>query len=132
MKIVARSTSKDLPMKDTLYFDGQCSLCRHEIRLLSSARRDTLELQDLNQLTGDYDGPEWNTLMKSLHLRCADGNWLTGVDASVRAWSHTRLGFLWAPLRWPLIAPLADRVYNFWAQRRYARRIHCDQCRIGQ
>lgn len=118
-------------MQDTLFFDGQCPLCLHEIRLLSSLKRDTLRLQDLNELSADHAGPDWDTLMKTLHLRCANGAWLTGVDATVRAWSHTRLGLLWAPLRWPLIAPIADRFYDYWARRRYARRLRCEQCQIG-
>lgn len=117
-------------MRDTLFYDGQCSLCRHEIRLLSALRRDTLQLQDLNELSVDHDGPDWDTLMQSLHLRCANGDWLTGIDATVRAWSHTPLGLLWAPLRWPLLAPIADRVYDYWARRRYTSRLRCEQCRI--
>jgi len=40
---------------------------------------------------------------------------------SVRAWSHTRWGLLFKVLRWPLIGPLADAAYRYWARKRYQR-----------
>ncbi len=120
-------------MPDTLYYDGQCPLCTREMAKLGQLCDAQLQLADIHRLPPDNsleqtDGlaptdalPSRDTLLKTLHLRTAEGQWLTGIDANVAAWQHTRLGPLWRWLRWPLIRPVADRVYRLWAERRYRR-----------
>tara|TARA_R110000772_G_scaffold141115_3_gene250692 strand:+ start:64607 stop:64930 length:324 start_codon:yes stop_codon:yes gene_type:complete len=78
-------------------------------------------LEQTNNLASTDAPPSRDALLKTLHLRTADGRWLTGIDANVAAWQHTRLGPLWRWLSWPLIRPVADRVYRLWAERRYRR-----------
>jgi len=106
---------------DTLFFDGNCSLCTKEINALQSMAGNTLCLQDIHQLPLGEATPDRETLLKLLHLRTAEGDWITGVEASVQAWSHTKAGFLWKPLRWPFIRFVAAQAYNIWAIRRYER-----------
>jgi predicted DCC family thiol-disulfide oxidoreductase YuxK len=67
-------------------------------------------------------------MQTTLHLQTAEGTWLTGLDANVRAWSHTRWGLPWQVLRLPLIRQVADLSYNSWAQRRYRRLYGCADC----
>ncbi len=69
-------------------------------------------------------------MLYRLHLKTSSGDWMSGVDATVKAWSHTRWGFLFSVLRWPLIGPLADRAYRYWARKRYQRLYGCDRCEI--
>ena len=66
--------------------------------------------------------------LETLHLRTAEGDWLTGVDATVRAWSHTHWGVLFKVLRWPLIGPMTDAAYRYWARKRYRRLYGCGKC----
>lgn len=108
-------------MPDTLYYDGQCPLCSKEMAKLGTMCGGGLELRDIHQLPASDALPDRDTLLRTLHLRTADGRLLTGIDANVAAWQHTRLGPLWAWLRWPLIKPCADFCYNLWAERRYRR-----------
>ncbi|WP_027948528.1 thiol-disulfide oxidoreductase DCC family protein [Haliea salexigens] len=120
-------------MPDTLYYDGQCPLCTREMAKLGKLCDSQLQLADIHCLAPEAsleqtDGsaptdalPSRDALLKTLHLRTAEGQWLTGIDANVAAWQHTRLGPLWRWLRWPLIRPVADRVYRLWAERRYWR-----------
>lgn len=116
---------------DTLYYDGRCPLCLREIRLLERLRDDGLELVDVHHHESRPGEPGQEQMLLRLHLRTASGRWLSGVDATLAAWSHTAWGFAFRPLRWPILAPLADRLYDFWARRRFDG-LYCDDaCRRG-
>lgn len=108
-------------MKATLFYDGRCSLCAGEIRRLARLERGTLALQDIHAIDAGEKLPDRDTLLQTLHLRTADGRWLTGADANVAAWQHTRHGWLWRWLRWPGIRPVVDAIYRPWALWRYRR-----------
>jgi predicted DCC family thiol-disulfide oxidoreductase YuxK len=130
-KDIPKDTPKDIPNdmpRDTLHYDGNCPLCMREVRLLRRIARPGLALVDLNEVPEQPGQPTRQTRLTTLHLLTAEGKWLTGVDATVRAWSHTRWGFLFRILRWPLIGPLADAAYRYWARKRYQRLYGCSSC----
>lgn len=121
---------------DTLYYDGKCSLCRSEIIWLERWRDQRLQLVDVHSLQdedfvqfanahtnsplGDIAAPaDKITMLKMLYFRTQAGEWIIGLDATVAAWRHSPFGFLLSPLRWPVIKPLADRCYNYWAKKRF-------------
>ena len=106
-------------VKNTLYYDGQCPLCTREIAKLREVS-DGLELCDIHHVD-DQRLPDRDTLLRELHYRDADGSLLVGLDANVAAWQHTRWGWLWRVLQWPLVRPLAERAYARWARQRYQR-----------
>ena len=109
---------------DTLYYDGSCPLCRREVGLLQSLAAPTLAFQDLHTARGD-DLPDRDTLLRSLHLQRAGGEWVTGLPANVAMWHHTRFGLPWRVLLFPGIRPLAQWAYERWALRRYERLYGC-------
>ncbi|MCH8543157.1 MAG: DUF393 domain-containing protein [Alcanivorax sp.] len=109
---------------DTLYFDGRCPLCRREMALLSRIKGASLRLVDVHQ-PGAVPPDSVADMLEVLHLQTAAGTWLTGVDATVRAWSHTPVGWLWGWLAWGPVRPMAERLYRRWARRRYARLYGC-------
>lgn len=107
-------------MRNTLFYDGNCPLCAKEITLLRRLKDSSLELIDIHSheygtLTVSKTDIE---LLSVLHLKQADNTWKTGVDASVTAWSHTSYGWLFLPLRWPLLKPVVDCLYQKWAHNR--------------
>lgn len=106
--------------KDILYYDGRCPLCSREMSILAKMKSDDLNLVDIHQLSAG-EAPPRDQLLEVLHLKTGDGQWVTGVDASVRAWSSTRMGWLWKILKLPLISPVAELVYSIWAKRRYEK-----------
>ena len=114
--------------KDILYYDGDCPLCRAEINKLRYFTRDRLILMNIHRLGPDEAAPDKAVLLARLHLKTADGEWLTGIDANIRAWRHTPLRYLWEILGWPFIRPLSERAYEFWLRRRAARQT-CDVSR---
>lgn len=106
---------------DQLYYDGQCPLCTAEMDRLRKLADTRLELVDIHSLP-DGDGlPDRETLLGTLHLKKAGSGFLVGMDANVAAWGHTRYGWLWRPLRWPVIRNITDVFYNRWARWRYRR-----------
>lgn len=110
---------------NTLYYDGNCPLCLREIRVLDSLRDQHLQLVNVHNYQPSPGEPGLESMLLRLHLKSADGTWFSGIDATVKAWSHTRWGPLFKPLRWPLLASLADRAYEYWARRRYDG-LYCD------
>jgi len=109
---------------DTLYYDGQCSLCAAEIDALREMRGAGLALVDIHEAppaAAKTDSPSPDELLRTLHLRRADGRWLRGADANVAAWEGTRRGRLLRVLRWPVLRHAVDLVYALWAHWRYRR-----------
>ncbi|MFT4822738.1 MAG: putative DCC family thiol-disulfide oxidoreductase YuxK [Halioglobus sp.] len=111
---------------DTLYYDGRCPLCSTEIKKLQLHAHDTLQLVDIHSLTDGADLPDKQLLLSELHLKLADGEFLKGLEANVAAWQHTRFGFFYRWLGWPLVRSVAEWVYSRWAKVRY-RRLYGDK-----
>jgi predicted DCC family thiol-disulfide oxidoreductase YuxK len=106
---------------DTLFYDGQCPLCAAEISRLREVRGSGLRVADIHDTPLNDTAPDRDTLLRTLHLRRADGSWLTGADANVAAWEGTRQGRWLRILRWRPIRPVVDLVYAWWAAWRYHR-----------
>lgn len=117
---------------DTLYYDGRCSLCAREIRSLRRLQRGGLDFADIHQQAPEANAgtPGREALLRRLHLQTGSGDWVVGLPANVRAWSHTPLGWLFRPLLWPGLHRFANRVYCHWADRRYQRKYACASCDI--
>ncbi len=114
--------------QDTLFYDGNCPLCMREVRLLTRIADDGLALVDLHEVPEAQGEPTRLEMLSNLHMKTGDGRWLVGVDATVGAWAHTRWGLFFKVLRWPLIGPLADIAYRYWARKRYQRLYGCGEC----
>lgn len=104
--------------KDTLYYDGACPLCSAEIEKLAKFADSGLTLKDIHQLDEAAAGLDRAQLLSRLHLKTADGEWITGLSANIRAWQHTRFGPLWRLLDLPLIDRVSHRCYEIWLRRR--------------
>ncbi|WP_372972455.1 thiol-disulfide oxidoreductase DCC family protein [Marinobacter sp.] len=114
---------------DILFYDGQCPLCRKEIETLKRLEQGNLGFVDIHHQPDDGPlAPGREALLRRLHLVTSEGQWFTGLEATVRAWSHTSMGWLFRPLSWPLIRPLSRHIYEGWADRRYERRYACGRC----
>ncbi|NWO08045.1 MAG: DUF393 domain-containing protein [Alteromonadaceae bacterium] len=114
------------PRYDTLFYDGSCPLCAKEVETLRTLQRGNLIFADIHQQwSANADIPSHETLLRRLHLKTWTGEWVVGLPANVRAWSHTRFGFLFRPLLWPGIYPVARFIYERWADRRYEKKYAC-------
>ena len=100
--------------QDTIFYDGACPLCSAEMKKLADCADNTLELADIHHLGTAKDLPSKDQLLARLHVRTADGEWLYGVDANVRAWQHTPYARFWRILVWPVFKPFTLLGYEIW------------------
>ena len=104
--------------KDTLYYDGACPVCSAEIDKLVRFSKGRLILKNIHELDDDEACMDKSLLLSRLHLKTAEGRWITGLKANIRAWHHTPFRYLWRMLDWPLINLVSHRCYEFWLRRR--------------
>ena len=117
--------------KDTLYYDGNCPLCRAEIAKLRRFSKNRIELRDVHHLeTGETD-IEKSDLLARLHLKTADGEWITGLKANILAWQHTPFRRLWQVLDWPLVNRISYPCYELWLRSRSANTCDTQTCATG-
>lgn len=120
----------------TLFYDGTCPLCMMEMRHLMKRNDDNkLQFEDIyaEGFATRYPTLNVDDLNARIHALWADGTLITGLDVTHQAWRAVGKGWLYAPLRWPLIRPLADWGYVKFAKHRYkisflltGKRRQCD------
>ncbi|EPN4954593.1 thiol-disulfide oxidoreductase DCC family protein [Vibrio diabolicus] len=107
--------------KLTIFYDGTCPQCAKEMHALK--RRDVKQAIKIVDIYSDefsdypqIDAQKANTILHALN----DNNELIlGLDVTHRAWQLVGRGWLYAPLRWPLLKPIADWLYLRFANNRY-------------
>jgi predicted DCC family thiol-disulfide oxidoreductase YuxK len=105
----------------TIFYDGLCPLCELEINKLKQLDEDAqLGFVDINQpdFNECYPSLDWHTLDARIHGRLQDGSMISGLDVTYLAWKLVGKGWVYAPLRWPIISWFADRFYNLFARDR--------------
>ncbi len=124
--------------KLTIFYDGTCPLCAKEMRALM--KHDThqhIRIVDIySEAISDYPQIDAIKANSILHALDNNGNLLLGLDVTLRAWQLVGKGWLYSPLRWCLIKPIADWLYLKLANNRYrisywlTGTSHCgvDQC----
>ncbi len=104
----------------TILYDGACPLCLREVRFLQSRDPQGERLGFVDIDASDYEpashgGIDYRSAMARIHGISADGQVLRDVAVFARAYDLVGLGWLYAPSRWPLSAPLIDGIYGLWA-----------------
>jgi len=105
----------------TLYYDGDCPLCAREIQLLrqrADVQRLCLVDIGLNDFHPESVGHSRETLQNRLHARFADGQWVTGLDATLWSWRAAGLERWAIPLTWPALRPLLELGYRLFCRLR--------------
>lgn len=105
----------------TIFYDGHCPLCGMEIKKLRELDKDKqLAFVDINhpEFSLAYPTLDWQTLDARIHGQLPDGEMISGLDVTYLAWKLVGKGWVYAPLRWPVVSWLADRVYNLFARYR--------------
>lgn len=123
----------------TVYYDGDCPLCRSEMAFLMRANREgRLHFVDIAGPAFEAAslGVSREALMALLHVQDSAGRWLVGVPAVQAVYAATGHRRLAAALGHPLIARLARPGYAWLARHRYrlprwllaAAHLHTGNC----
>jgi predicted DCC family thiol-disulfide oxidoreductase YuxK len=109
------------PYPLTVYFDGECPICRREIDMMKKLnRRGHLRFIDFSAPSYRSAEHELNPcdLEKVIHARWSDGTVLTGVDVFREMWEAVGFGVLARLSRWPIINTLLGKAYAWFARNR--------------
>lgn len=129
-------------MKLRLFYDGYCPLCVAEMNKLKIYDKDNnLVFEDIQLPDFKLRFPEltWQDLNDRIHGQLDDGTLISGLDVTYLAWKHVGKGWVYAPLRWPVIRFFADAFYVLFARNRYTisylltgkkRSTTCSSCSI--
>lgn len=109
------------PYPLTVFFDGTCPICAHEIALMKRMdRQRQLKFNDFSAV--DYDAASIDVfpaeLGRIIHARWADGRVISGVDVFRAMWEAVGLGMLARLSRLSLIEPMVVRAYAWFARNR--------------
>ena len=128
-------------MKLTVFYDSNCPLCMKEMLHLHECDNDGLiKLVDLHaaELANSYPYINKDRAMKKLHGQLDSGEMLYGLDVTCKAWTLVGKYHWLKILRWPIIKPLADMSYVFFARYReiiafiFTGKKRCQQCALRE
>ncbi|MGA1621572.1 MAG: thiol-disulfide oxidoreductase DCC family protein, partial [Synechocystis sp.] len=66
----------------------------------------------------DHGGVEFAEAMSRIHAVLADGTVIKNVEVFRQVYQVLGIGWIYAATGWPIIGPLVDKLYDFWADRR--------------
>ena len=123
--------------KLTLLYDGACPFCRREIAWMSKKNtKGQLSFEDITAPSFDpaIYGLTRAAVMEVIHGIDDDGHVIKKVEVFIKAYELLGLGWLVAPLSWPLIRSIANRAYELFARYRVSLgnlfgRVKCDSDR---
>lgn len=115
-----------------VFYDGACPLCSREIALLRRwDRQGRIRFTDIAAPGFDAAslGVSQQELMDQIHGRLPDGDWARGVEVFRRMYAAVGFRRLAALSRWPIVRPLLDLGYRFFARYRLRLTGRCnDSC----
>ncbi|HNQ22266.1 MAG TPA: DUF393 domain-containing protein [Phycisphaerae bacterium] len=119
--------------------DGACPLCRREADLWRrlDAGRGRIALEDVTSANFDPGayGLTHARAREQIHGILPTGAVVRGMEVFRRAYAAVGWGWLVAPTGWPLLRPVFDRAYRWFARHRLrltGRWGRCeDRCSVG-
>ncbi len=124
-----------------IFYDSYCPLCCAEMSHIKKRdQHDRIQLVDIQDpaFSEHYPRLDKAQLDARIHVELDNGEMVSGLDATHAAWQAVGRGWLYAPLRWPVIRIVADMAYNLFARNRYTisylltgRRRTCDDGQCG-
>jgi predicted DCC family thiol-disulfide oxidoreductase YuxK len=120
------------PAMPMVFFDGECPLCRREIRHYRRLRgADRIQWVDITRedpLLSSY-GLTRERAMARFHVLDSEGRWQTGVWGFAEVWSHLP-AYRWLAglLRITRTLPVIDLAYRRFARWRVRNRCEGSSC----
>ncbi|MEM7628974.1 MAG: DUF393 domain-containing protein [Planctomycetota bacterium] len=130
------ATSTNATPAFTLLIDGECPLCAKEASMMAWLDRGRGRLKLVDIAADGFDASDYGTtfeqVMGHIHGVMRDGSLVTGMEAFRHAYAAVGLGWLFAPTAWPVLRPVFDRLYNFFAANRLRFTGRKDACEGGR
>lgn len=123
----------------TILIDGECPLCKREAAMMSRMDRGRGGLALVDIAAAGFDprryGVTMGDVMGTIHGVTPEGRVITGMEVFRRAYAAVGWGWLLAPTGWPVLRPVFDAFYRFFARHRLrltGRRGECadGRCRV--
>ena len=131
-----RATSSPDTGEILLLYDGDCPLCSREIAILRrlDRGRGRVRFEDIAILGPESRiyGRDRETLLARIHGVLPTGEVIEGMEVFRRAYAAVGLGWLLAPSRWPLLRPIADAGYRWFARNRMRWTGRTELCSEGR
>ena len=106
-----------------VFYDGDCPLCMREIRMLMGLDARRGRIRFTNIASPEFDpaplGVDWDSFMRRIHARLADGSWIRGVEVFRRLYAAVGFG----PLVWLSRAPGLSALLDFGYEKFAANRL---------
>ena len=103
-------------------FDGACPLCRREAALWDRLDRGRGRIALVDIASTGFQAAEYGIsrahAMAEIHGVLPSGAVIRGMEVFRRAYAAVGWGWLVAPTAWPLLRPLFDRAYRWFARNR--------------
>lgn len=106
-----------------IWIDGDCPVCRWEGRAMQKLDNGRGRLRVVDITAEGFDpaahGLSWDEVMGKIHGVGEDGSLVTGMEVFRRSYQRVGLGWLWAPTGWPVLRPVFDVLYRWFARNRW-------------
>lgn len=106
----------------TVLYDGECPLCRREAMAMRKLDRGRGVLAVEDAADPEFDPAKYGLtlaeVMGVIHGVMADGTVVRELEVFRRAYGAVGWGWLWAPTGWPVVKPIFDRLYLWFARNR--------------
>jgi len=104
-------------------YDSKCNLCLMEISFLMKKDKEGKII--FTDLESDYDESDpkngnisYEQAMRSMHAIKFNGEVISGVKVFKELYEIIGLGYLYSFTTLPIVGPLVDRIYKYWANYR--------------
>ena len=108
--------------KLTIFYDGDCPLCKREVNFLESRnQRKYLNFTDINSsdfIANFNHKITYKQAMERIHALRSDGSLIKDIEVFQEAYELVGLGWIYAPTKLPIINKLIDFIYRLWAKYR--------------
>ncbi len=108
-----------------VFYDGQCPLCKREIDMIRKKdRSNKLILTDIAAAGFSPEGIPLDTLMREIHGRIPNGEYVTGVEVFRQIYQRIGFAAFVRPTRLPVIRHFLDIAYKCFAYLRFKHAMH--------
>ena len=110
-----------LNFKLTFLYDGNCPLCLRETNFLK--KKDTKKLINfvdisINYFPKNFKNISYKQAMENLHGILGSGEIIVGVDVLAYSYELVGLGWIYFPIKLPIISNFIRFLYKYWARYR--------------